>query len=120
MTTPGEHAARTALRDSVEEDRDQVALVTGSRLLLRSDIREAVRDGIADAMTDDNAERFWAKGLEVLQRQATEKTGEFVLDGLSALAKRLTWVGLLLLAFFMLGGWPALKAGWALVIKGPP
>lgn len=118
----GEEAARLGLGKSVDDNRMQMAMTDESRVLL-ADIMEnrmriAVAEGIAAAMTDDAAERFWAKGIEVLQRQATERTGRFVLGGLTAMVKKGIWIGVLVLAIYSVGGWTLLKAVWAAVMKG--
>lgn len=114
MTTPGEEAAARSLRESVENDREQVALVGGSRLLLRSDIRDAVREGISDALTDDNAHRFWNTGLEVLQQQAANRAGLLVLSGL----KKVLGIAAIVLAVYLLAGGPAAKAVLGAFTKG--
>ena len=120
MSSADEAAA--ALRASKAINQGQQALTEESRLLLasllRDEMRDAVREGIAAAMTDENAERFWSKGLEVLQRQATQRTGQFVLGGLTQVAKKLLWVGLFMLAVYSIGGWTLLKSVWAAILKG--
>lgn len=107
---------RAALAASVAENREQV-LTEESRQLLADIVREqmrlAVAEGMAAAMTDEAAERFWKTGLEVLQRQAQERAGQFLLDGLMAALRKALWVGGLLLVAYSLGGWSLLKAIWA-------
>lgn len=121
MTTSGETAA--ALKASKAFNEGQQQLVDESRQLLtdfmrmelRDELRIAVAEGIAAAMSDENAERFWMTGMEVLQRQATERTGRFVLGGLTAVAKRALWVGIVALAIYSVGGWQLLKTVWAAI-----
>lgn len=120
--TSAEEEAAAALRASKAINHGQQALTDESRVLLaallRDEMRIAVADGIAAAMTDEAAERFWAKGLEVLQRQATERTGRFVLGGLTAMFKKAVWIGLVVLAIWSVGGWTLLKAVWAAINRG--
>lgn len=122
MTTPSEEVARAVLLESVSKNRHEVQLAGETITLLTSGIREEVADavaaGIARAMSDENAERFWAKGLEVLQRQATERTGRFVLGGLTQMVKKALWVGLFALAVYSVGGWSLVKAMWLAATKG--
>lgn len=121
MPTTEEQAA-AALRASVAINHGQQILTEESRLLLaamlRDEMRVAVAEGISAALTDDAAERFWNKGLEVLQRQATERTGRFILGGLAQMLKKVLWVGVLVLAIYSVGGWALLKAVWAAINKG--
>lgn len=109
----GEKAARDALRESMDTNREQVRLVTESRLLLRDDIRDAVREGITEAMTEENAERFWMKGFEIAQQQAAQRAGLLVLGGL----KRILGIAAIVMAIYMLAGAPAAKAVWAALTK---
>lgn len=117
-----EQEAAAALRASAGINQAQQVMTEESRVLLaallRDEMRIAVAEGIAAAMTDEAAERFWAKGLEVLQRQATERTGRLVLGGLMTLAKRLFWVSVFLAAIYSIGGWTAVKHVWAAISRG--
>lgn len=114
--THAEEEARAALRASKNINQVQQALTDESRVLLagmlRDEMRVAVAEGIAAAMTDENAERFWTKGVEVLRRQAAVQTGQFVLDGVGTLFKKLLWISIFVIAVYSLGGWGALKAAW--------
>lgn len=75
---------------------------------LEQKIAQAVRDGIAGAITEDTAAKFWGAGLTVLQKQATAQTGKLVLSGLSGLVSK----GFLFLLagglVYAVGGWSAL------------
>lgn len=112
---PGEDAARAGLGASVRENRAQVAMTEESRVLLvallRDEMKDAVRDGITAAMSDENAERFCAVVLKQLSSSAEKKAGAFVLGGV----KRLIGVGVILTAVWMLGGGAAVKVVWALM-----
>ena len=120
--TPAEEVARAVLRESISKNKHEVQLAGETITLLTAGIREEVSDavaaGIARAMSDENAERFWAKGLEVLQRQATERTGRFVLSGLTHALKKALWVGMLVLAIYSVGGWSLVKTIWIAITKG--
>jgi hypothetical protein len=121
-----EEQAAAALRASKPMHQGQQALAEESRVLLtsfiraelRDELRMAVADGITAAMTDEAAERFWSKGLEVLQRQAKQKAGGFLLDGLAAAAKKLLWVAVFVVIAYSVGGWALMKAVWAALTKG--
>lgn len=117
--TAVEEQAGAALKASAAMNHCQQVLTEESRLLLaamlRDEMRIAVAEGIAAAMTDEAAERFWSTGLELLQRQAKEKAGSFLLDGFLAAAKKLLWVAVFMVAVYSLGGWALLKAVWAAV-----
>lgn len=111
----GEDALRDGMRESVAGNREQVAMTEESRVLLvgllRDEMRVAVRDGIAEALSDANAERFCGVVLQQLSKRAEEKAGAFVLGGV----KRLLGVGVILAAVWMLGGGAAVKVVWALM-----
>lgn len=110
--SPGEEAARAALLTSLAINRGEVRLADETIQLLRGEIKYAASQALMEAMTDEAAERFWAKGLEVLQRQASERTGRFVLGGLSGLAKKALMLAMAALILYNLGGLAALKAAW--------
>lgn len=113
----GETAARAGLKGSVEKNRSEVALASETISLIRSEIRlavtEGIREGFHQAMTEENAEVLFDKFFEVMRRQAATKTGDLVLGSLSGLAKKALWVLVGTVVLYNLGGWAALKAGWA-------
>lgn len=120
--TPGEQAARDGLGFSVKENTAQMAMTEESRRLLgdllEDRMRVAVAEGISAALTDEAAERFWNKGIEVLQRQAKARAGGFLLSGLMQMLKKAVWVGVFVLLVYSVGGWTLLKAVWTAVNKG--
>lgn len=69
-------------------------------------IASAVQNGIKNAMTEETAAAFWAAGLHVLQKQASEHAGRFVIGGLWGLVRKTS-------LFFMLGGLVYALGGWA-------
>lgn len=77
---------------------------------MRQMMQEAVADAIKGAMTEETAARFWAAGLTVLQRQATQHAGRMVLGGLSGLLRK----GAI---FVVLGGVVYAVGGWGLLAK---
>jgi hypothetical protein len=85
---------------------------------LRSEVRMAVSEGIASAMTQDAARAFWGVGIEMLQEQATRRAGRFVLDGALFALKRIGWASVALLAVYMLGGWQFVVLAWKAIIGG--
>jgi hypothetical protein len=114
--------AAAALRASVAINHGQQVLTEESRLLLadllEDRMRVAVAEGISAAMTDDAAERFWSKGMEVMRRQAAERTGRFVLSSLTEIAKKALVIGVICLFVYSIGGWSLVKTVWAAVNKG--
>lgn len=110
---PGEDALRAALRESLAINQREVRLADETIQLLRGEIKYAASQALAEAMTDDAAERFWAKGLEVLQRQATERTGRLVLGGLTELFKKAMLIAIAVVILYNAGGWALLKAVWS-------
>lgn len=77
---------------------------------MQSLMRDAVRDGVSDLMTQETIERFWAGGLTMLQQQATQHAGRFVLGGLWGLLSKGVVFVLLGGLVYKLGGWTALAA----------
>jgi hypothetical protein len=111
--------AAAALRASVAINHGQQVLTEESRLLLADLLEERVRIGVAEgisaAMTEQAAEMFWSKGLEVMQRQAKAKAGGFLLEGALAAGKKALWIGAFLLLVYGIGGWTLLKTVWAAI-----
>jgi hypothetical protein len=114
MTPPTEVKVRAPI-NCREILSDETRLLLAS--MVRDEMRTAIAEGIAAAMTDDAAERFWGKGLEVLQKQAQAKAGEFLLEGVGAAVKKALWIGLIVACVYTLGGWNIAKSVW-LSIKG--
>lgn len=73
-------------------------------------IAAAVGSSIKSAMTEDNAAAFWAAGLSVLQKQATQHAGRFVLGGLVGVVRKLGLFLTLGGIIYAMGGWSALAA----------
>lgn len=117
-----EDTAAAALRASKAINQGQQNLTEESRLLLaamlRDEMRVAVAEGIASVLT---SEAMWAKVFEVLQKQATERTGRWVLGGLTTMVKKAVWISIFALMVYSIGGWSLLKAVWtAMTTKGTP
>lgn len=123
MTTTAEQAA-AALKASMGINQAQQHLTEESRLLLvalvRGEMRDAVFEGITEALTDEAAERFWNKGIEVLQRQAAERTGRWLVGGLTAIVKKAAWVAVFMLMVWSIGGFALVKTMWVATTKGAP
>lgn len=77
---------------------------------LKEVMRDAVREGVRDLVTEETIEQFWAGGLGMLQKQATEHAGRFVLGGLWGLARKASLFLALGGLVYALGGWSALAA----------
>lgn len=71
-------------------------------------MREAVRDGVRDLVTQETIEQFWAGGVNMLQKQATEHAGRFVLGGLWGMARKASLFLALGGLVYAIGGWTAL------------
>lgn len=101
-------------------------LTEESRLLLaamlRDEMRLAVAEGIAAAMTEENAERFWRKGFEVAQVEAKKRlregAGDLVLGGLRGLLKWGSMAAVLVAFAYYVGGWTLAKAVWTAISTG--
>lgn len=73
------------------------------------DIKQAVREVISEEiLTEEAAKKFWLAGLEVLQEQAQNHAGRFVLGSLSAMFRKVTIFVLVGGLVYALGGWSAL------------
>jgi hypothetical protein len=125
MSTSEEAAA--ALRESVDRNAQQQALTEETRVLLQSwvrneigdEMRLAVAEGIRAAMTPQAAREFWSVGLDVLQEQAKNAAGGWVLSGVSGLLKKAGLFMLLGGLVYWIGGWSALaKLGAVLFGEG--
>lgn len=77
---------------------------------LESKIAAAVREGMKGTVTEESVAVFWSVGLKVLQKQATQQAGRFVLGSLWGLARKV-------LLFFTVGGLVYAVGGWALLAK---
>lgn len=92
------------------ERAEEVRLKEETLQHMRGLMREAVRDGVRDLVTEETIEAFWAGGLGMLQKQATEHAGRFVLGGLWGLARKASLFLALGGLVYALGGWSALAA----------
>jgi hypothetical protein len=73
-------------------------------------MRDAVRDGLRESINEDVIEAFWAGGVKMLQRQATEHAGRFVLGGIMGIVRRISLFLVLGGIVYALGGWTALAS----------
>lgn len=115
-----EDTAAAALRASKAINQGQQNLTEESRILLaamlRDEMRVAVAEGIASVLT---SEEMWAKVFVVLQKQATERTGRWVLGGITTMLKKAFWVCLFALMAYSMGGWALVKIVWASLTSKP-
>lgn len=81
-------------------------------------MEKAVQSGLSKAMTEENAEAFWAAGFKVLQEQAAQHTGRFVLGGLAGLARKVMVFLFLGWVVYMIGGWALLAKFWHALFGG--
>jgi len=78
--------------------------LTHLEALMASSVRRAIRE----SLTEETAELFWGAGLKVLQRQATDHAGRFVIGGLFGLLRRAGMFLVLGGIVYAIGGWTAL------------
>lgn len=98
---------RRFIVDESATDMERLAVMMGAQ------IREAVRDGISQAISDP---LNWAHAVGAIHDHAQKQAGTWLFGGLRVLVSRVLWVALAALAIYMVGGWAALvaffKAGW--------
>lgn len=81
-------------------------------------MKAAVADGVKSALSDpETVTKFWDGAFEVLNRHASQKTGELVLGGLKGLLKRGAIFLVVGLVVYNVGGWAALVALWKSVVS---
>lgn len=95
----------------------EVRLTAETINYLKEEIATAVAAGIKGAINEQTAKQFWVAGLEILQQQAQEKTGKFVIGGVWAGLRKLALFIALGLIVYSNGGWAALAKMWV-AIKG--
>lgn len=88
----------------------EVRLTDETIAYMEERIAAAVGSGIKSAMTEETAAAFWAAGLSVLQKQATQHAGRFVLGGLVGVVRKLGLFLTLGGIVYAMGGWSALAA----------
>lgn len=101
---------------------------------LKSYVRQAVADGMRDALANDEMRRSIADGVahgmrsvaededlfdlltsrtaSAFRRSATRASGEFLIDSLKAAARRVAWFVVLGALVYSLGGWAGLATLW--------
>lgn len=75
---------------------------------LKAITREAMREEFEMLFTEDAAKRFWMAGFNVLQEQAQNHAGRFVLGSLGAMFRKVTIFVLIGGLVYAVGGWSAL------------
>ncbi|WP_343735274.1 hypothetical protein [Acidovorax sp.] len=99
----------------------EVRLTDATIDYLEEKMKAAVAEGIKSAMTEDTAKAFWGAGLTVLQKQATQHAGRFVLGGLWGLLRKASLFMALGGIVYAIGGWAALATLFkALFTSGSP
>jgi len=97
---------------------DEVRLKEETLQHMQALMRDAVRQGMQDLVTEKTIEQFWAGGLTMLQKQATQHAGRFVLSGLWGLLSKASLFLMLGGVVYALGGWTALAALFKAVFYG--
>lgn len=89
---------------------DEVRLRDETLEHMKDLMRDAVREGVRDLVTEENMHRFWGAGVTMLQAQATQHAGRFVLGGLLGLVRKAAFFLVLGSMVYAFGGWGALAA----------
>lgn len=95
-------------RRAYDSKPQEVRLTDETILYLNEQIKDAVRSGIKDAVDEGAVRAFWATGLTVLQEQAAEHAGRFVLGGLWGILRKMSMFLVLGVVVYAVGGWQAL------------
>lgn len=77
------------------------------KVLTATDVREAVAQGMREAVADPD---FWSAAYSAMQQRAQQEAGGWLLGGLKAAAARVGWLVLAFASIYMLGGWAGLLA----------
>lgn len=101
-------------------EKEEVRLTDTTLAHLEWLMASAVKQGIRESMTEETAEMFWSAGLSLLQKQATQKAGRFVIGGLGGLVKKTMLFVLLGGLVYAVGGWSALAGLFKLLFHGGP
>lgn len=96
----------------------EVRLTKETIQYLDARIAAAVSKGIAEAVTDETARKFWGTGLSVLQEEATNHAGRFVVGGVMGLARKALMFLFLGSIVYALGGWAGLARLWQVLFQG--
>lgn len=107
-----------ATQDAAQDRRRspaEVRLTDETIEYLETRIASAVGSGIKAAINEETAATFWSAGLSVLQKQASEHAGRFVLGGLWGLVRKASLFFLLGGIVYALGGWAALASFFKVV-----
>lgn len=95
----------------------EVRLTNETIEYLEQKMAKAVKDGLQSVLNEQTAEAFWAAGFNVLQRNATQHAGRFVIGGLWGITRKLSTFVLLGGIVYALGGWNALAGFFKLLFS---
>jgi len=94
----------------MDEEQREVGLSDTTMGEIGEVVASAVKQAITESMNTENAKVFWVAGIEVLQQQASEHAGKFVLGGLMGLVRKTLFFLIAGGMIYALGGWSALAA----------
>lgn len=106
--------AEHALRQSFEEERTQIAMTEGSRLVLQGILRQelpaAIADGIQAAMTPAAAAGFADALINAMQARATQTVNQAAGGLVRQAIKKVAFFSIAGLIVYGAGGWAGLAA----------
>lgn len=85
--------------------RDEVHLADETLAHLKTQMQDAVTHSLTQFMTPENFEAFWTAAFDTMRKQATVRTGRFILDGVGEVAGKIFWVAFAIASIWMIGGW---------------
>lgn len=122
--TAGRQAAQEALRESISEESQQIAMTEGSRLvlaaMLRDELPQAVEEGIRRVLTPDLAAQFAEAFIFAMKQQASVRVDSWagsMVKGFFAKVWQHLWIIVFAAAFaYSVGGFSGMVAlgKWAL------
>lgn len=91
--------------DDIERQADYEQLAA----TIRKDMADAVSEGIARAMTEENARAFFRTGMSVVREELRGQAGDIVLSGVRKLLTIAFWALVVVAGVYSIGGWSGLR-----------
>jgi len=96
----------------------EVRLTDETIAYLSEKMAEAAATALKQSLNEDTAKMFWTAGVSMLQEQAANKTGRFVIGSFSVLAKKALLFAALGSLVYAIGGWDALARLFKAIFPG--